>query len=122
MGLINITLKDKYIEVESYGKKDYQHAVDKWTEIKNVCDLNNCFRVLGVSITDDPISLNVSYEHPNIIREVGLDHNYKIAWVELNKTHFERYRFTEQTMHDQGINFIRLFETKEEALKWLLID
>ncbi len=122
MGQIDITVNEEFIEVESYGKKDYQHAVDKWSEIKNVGEREQIFKILGVSISDEPISINDSFEHTNIVREAGLNDTYKIAWVELNKAHFERYRFTEQTMHQNGINFIQLFETREEAMQWLLND
>lgn len=122
MGQIDITINDQYIEVESYGDKTYQHAVDKWSEIKSVGEKENIYKVLGVSITQKPISVENSLDHPNLIREVGLNEPFKIAWVELNKTHFERYRFTESNLHENGIKFIQLFETKEEALEWLLKD
>ncbi len=119
MGHMEFVLKDKYIEVHSVGEKDYQFATSLWNEIVINCRQHNCFHVLGIAKTTIPVTTMEGFKHYQLLNEVGITTQYRIAWVELNPEVYSTYRFIENVLHNRGMYNIKLFSDIKEAKEWL---
>jgi hypothetical protein len=117
---MKFVFKDKYIEVRSDGEKDYQFAVSLWNEVVKICRKHNCYHVLGIAKTTIPVTTMEGYKQYQLLNEVGITSQYRIAWVELNPEVYSTYRFIENVLHNRGMYNIKLFSDIEVAKKWLL--
>ncbi len=119
MSHMEFVLKDKYIEVHSVGENDYQFAISFWNEIVKNCRQHNCYHVLCIAKTTNPVTTMDAYKRYRLLKETGITTQYRIAWVELNPEVFTSYRFIETVLHNRGMYNIQLFSDIEKAKEWL---
>ena len=115
---IVVSFEGEYIQVISEGKKDYQFTLNLWTQIVECCQLNSCYKVLGIANTSRPVSTEAAYHQKDLFAQLGIDANYKIAWVELDKKSFNTTYFAENVLKSSGYN-VRLYKSVAEAVLWL---
>jgi len=112
-------IKDDYIQVHSNGVKNLEFAISLWTRVVEECKANNIFKVLGIALTSDPLQEDEADEMLPIFKELGLDKEYKIAWVELNPEFFDICLYSERLISANGVDVKFLYEV-EHARNWLL--
>jgi hypothetical protein len=115
----SITFEKKYIKVISNGSKNFEVSKLIWTNVVEYCKKYDNYRVLGIANTTKAISTLEGFRHNELFNELGIDHNYKIAWVELNSKMLDTYKFVETVLSNRGLPG-KLFSNIEEAEKWLL--
>ena len=116
---IIITFEGEYVKVIANGFKDLDFATELWTGVVEVCRENNCLNVLGLSNTTRPLRTMEAYKHADLFRELGVDHNFRIAWVELNPEAVETIHFVETVLVNRGFT-ANVFEDELQARNWLL--
>ena len=115
---IVVSFEGQYIQAIADGKKDYQFTFNLWTQIIECCELNNCYKVLGIANTSQTLSTDEAYRQKELFAQLGIDDNYKIAWVELEKKSFNTTYFAENVLKSSGYN-VRLYKSVSEAVLWL---
>ncbi len=115
---IVITFEDKYIQACSNGEKDLAFAKKLWTEITNTCRQHDCYNVLGIANTTDPVSTAEAADHVGLFQQLGIDRKYRIAWVELNPEASEPIHLIERLLSSHKVT-VRAFSNVPEAKKWL---
>jgi hypothetical protein len=118
---ITITFEGDHVLVLSDGEKDFEFSTRLWTETVDVCEANDCFRILGVSTTTKPLEALEGYDHARLFRDLGIDRSYKIAWVENNADAQDIINFIETVLYNRGLPG-KVFEDVDEARIWLLGD
>jgi hypothetical protein len=118
---ITITFEGDHVLVLSDGEKDFEFSTRLWTETVDVCEENDCFRILGVSSTTKPLEALEGYDHARLFRDLGIDRSYKIAWVENNADAQDIINFIETVLYNRGLPG-KTFEDVDEARAWLLGD
>ena len=118
---IIITFEGAYVQVVANGDKDFEYATELWTSVVKACQQYDCLKILGISTTGKPLKTMEAYQHAELFRELGLTHDYRIAWVELNPDAYETTYFVETVLVNRGFPG-RLFEDEVQAKKWLLDD
>jgi hypothetical protein len=116
-----ITLEDGYVQVLSEGEKDYEFAEKLWTAVVAFCKQHNCYQILGISNTSRPMEAVDGYDHARLFRDLGISHEYRIAWVELREDAKDMTAFIETVLVNRGLPG-RLFSSVQEAKDWLLHD
>ena len=123
MGTRSVEFKGTYVEVHSDGDKTLEFAQVVWREVKQCCEENHCFKVLGIARTTTPISTMEGWDHKTLFKEIGIDHRFEIAWTELNVRHLEQYVFIENVLANRAIvQRVKIFGDVAEARSWLGID
>ena len=117
----SVIYNGRYVEIISVGRKSIAHSRQMYVEVQHVCELHECFRLLGISLSEGPMSINDAFDHAGLFQELGIDSNYKLAWVETNHDAMEPLEFAEDVLHNRGLPG-RLFKTIEAARTWLLDD
>ena len=118
---IVITFEGTHVQAIANGEKDFEYSTQLWTNIVQACHDNNCRKILGIANTTKPLRTMEAYQHADLFRELGLTHDYRIAWVELNPDAYETTYFVETVLVNRGFPG-RLFEDEVQAKKWLLDD
>ena len=118
---IIITFEDDYVQAIANGEKDFEYATKLFTQIVQACEENDCKKVLGLADTTKPLRTMEAYQMAELFRELGLTHEYRIAWVELNADSYDSTYFAETVLVNRGMP-VRLFPDEVQAKKWLLDD
>ena len=114
-----ITFEGNYIQVRLQGSEDLGVASRLWPQIREACKDNDCFKVLGIAETSSPLGTMDAYNHAELFHKLGINHQYRIAWVELNPEAYEATQFAETVLKNRGLPG-RLFADVSEAKQWLL--
>ena len=118
---IIITYEGDYVQAIANGDKDFDYSKKLWTQIAQTCRDNNCFKVFGIGNTTKPLRTMEAYQNAELFRELGLTHEYRIAWVELNPDSYDSLYFAETVLVNRGMP-VRLFIDESDAKKWLMND
>ena len=113
----SIDTEDDHIRVTSLADKNMQHAETVWTAVAEACEAHGCYRVLGISQSNQPLRLLDGFEHVPLFRHLGIDHRYRIAWIEQNPDARETVEFIETAFFNRGIN-AKLFDDEAAARDW----
>jgi len=116
---LEITFEGDHVRVLSEGDKDFAFSVKLWTDVSELCRQQDCFNVLGIATTNSPLEAVEGYDHARLFRDLGIDHKYRIAWVEKSDAGRDIIEFIETVLSNRGLPG-RLFESVEEAEDWLL--
>ena len=116
-----ISFEGDHIKVLSNGAKNLEFATQLWTAITEACDEHDCYKVLGIADTTSPMPALEGYQHADLFRKLGIDRNYRIAWVELNQEAKAATYFVETVLFNRGLPG-RLFDSVTEATDWLFSD
>jgi hypothetical protein len=116
---LEVTFEGDHILVIANGEKDYRFLDRLWREVAMACNQHDCYDVLGLADTTTPIEAVEGYDLPLLFRELGIGRQYRIAWVEKNLDARDTLEFIEAVLADRGLPG-KLFETEDEARKWLL--
>jgi len=115
----HITFEGIYIQVQLQGNEDLDVASQLWPQVIEACNKDDCFKVLGIAETTSPLATMDAYQHAELFNKLGIDHQYRIAWVELNPEAYEATQFAETVLSNRGLPG-RLFSDLSEAKQWLL--
>lgn len=113
--------KDTYIQVHSNGVKNLEFAISMWTRVVEECKKNKVYKVLGIALTSDPLKKEEADKLLPVFKELGLDKEYKIAWVELNPEFYDICLYSERLISANGVD-VKFFYEVEHARNWLLKD
>jgi hypothetical protein len=116
-----ITFENDFVQVISNGEKSFESSSKIWTNALKVCQEHNCYKVLGIAKTTKQHTTIEAYKHGELFHQVKIDHNYKIAWVELNPDEVDSIKFIEVVLLNHGFN-VKLFDDVETAKTWLLAE
>lgn len=111
--------KDDYIQVHSNGVKNLDFAISMWTRVVEECEQNNIYKVLGIALTSEPLKKEEADKLLPVFKELGLDKEFKIAWVELNPEFYDICLYSEELISANGVN-VKFFYEVEHARNWLL--
>jgi hypothetical protein len=117
---MSVTFLGDHVEDHSIGDKSYQTAVALWREITKVCGEHNCYKVLGVGESTTAMPTMDAMNHEQLFKDFAITHNYKIAWVELNKEAVGSIKILETVLLNRGLLNGMLFPGVDEAKQWLL--
>jgi len=118
-GQITVTHEGDHIKVLSDGEKSYQFAETLWSQVKDECQKNQCFNVLGIAKTTVPIETYDALEMADLFERLEIDEKFRIAWVELNPEAYRTIFFIESVLSNRGLPG-RVFLDVDEARNWLL--
>ncbi len=113
--------KEAYIQVHSNGAKTLEFATSMWREVVEKCRTKKIYKVLGIALTSDPLTKEEAKDMLPIFKELGLDQNYKIAWVELNPEFYDIILYSESLMSSNGVD-AKFFYEVSHAKAWLNRD
>ena len=113
--------KDDYIQVHANGAKTLEFATSMWREVIKRCSTKKIYKILGIALTSDPLKKQEAKDLLPLFKELGLDQNYKIAWVELNPEYYEVILYAESLMSANGVDAKFLYEVGH-AKAWLNTD
>ncbi len=116
-----ITHEGNLIVVRLKGAENIEVASRLWPDVLMACKEHNCYRVLGVAETTEPLSTMDSFDHAELFQKLGINHRYRIAWVELNPEAYQATSFTEIVLSNRALPG-RLFADVRDAREWLLGD
>jgi len=114
-----VTFEGDHVLVRSDGEKDMEFATEVWSQVAATCEESNCFNVLGIAKTKIPLEALDGYEHARLFRDLGIDHRFRIAWVETTADAVDLARFVELVLTNRGLS-VHIFENEKEARVWLL--
>lgn len=114
-----ITFENDHIKVISNGDKSYESSSKLWRTIKKKCETHNCFKVLGIANSEKHFDTMEAFSHADLFIDLGINHKYEIAWVELNPEAVETVKFIETVLKNRGLPG-QVFPNEEAAKKWLL--
>jgi len=115
---IIVTFEDDHVHVISDGDKNYESAVQMWSQVAKLCREHECFNVLGLATTTTPLEAVDGYDHGRLFRELNMPTNIRIAWVETNPEAIDIASFVELVLSNRGYN-ANVFATEHEARLWL---
>ena len=116
---VEITLEGQYVKVISNGHKSYETMISLWTAIVEFCNESNCYHVLGLANSTNAIQTMEGYNQAKLFSDLGIDHKFRIAWVESNPEMFQKLYFVETVLHNRGLPG-RIFADVDTAIEWLL--
>ncbi|HFB67007.1 MAG TPA: hypothetical protein ENJ60_15850 [Aeromonadales bacterium] len=115
-----VTFEGQYVFVSSEGDKNMTNAKLLWTEIARVCNESHCFKVLGVSHSENPFSITESFQFAELFKALGITNTFKVAWVETNPKAQNTLNLVENVLHRRGLIEGRMFRDINQAKIWLL--
>lgn len=118
---LTVTYEGSHIQVLADGDKNYDYSVELWTKVAEMCQKHSCFNVLGIARTTTPLEAIDGYDHARLFPDLGIDQNYRIAWVELEPDAVDIAAFVETVLLNRGLPG-KLFPSVDEAKSWLLGD
>lgn len=114
-----ITFEGDHVRVVTKGRKNLEGSRRLWTDIAAACREHHCYKVLGISTADNPMSIVDGFAHAELFRELGFTGKYRIAWIETNEIAREKGTlFTETVLVNRGLPG-RLFTSEKEAREYL---
>jgi len=116
-----IYVKEGYLQLHSNGAKDLAYATKVWREVIQQCEKQNISRILGIAYTTKPLTQEEASSLLELAKDLNLDDNYQVAWVELNPDFYDIVLYTEYLLSANGIN-IRSFYKIEKAREWLQVS
>jgi hypothetical protein len=116
---LKVTFEGDHVRVIADGDKDYQFQNRMWEEVSSACEEQKCFKILGLANTTTPLEAVEGYDTARIFRDLKINSRYRLAWVELNDEARNMTEFIATVLANRGLPG-RLFDTEEEAKKWLL--
>ena len=116
---IDITIEGDHVLVRSAGEKNYAVVEEIWSGIARVCEKHQCFNVLVVANTTQPIEAVEGYELPAVFGAHNIDHRYRLAWVERNPEGIDMIDLVVSILNNRDLPG-RRFDTVDEAKAWLL--
>lgn len=114
-----ITPMDGYIYVEISGRGNYDEVLELWQNIASACHEHQCFNVLGVQRIKIAIDTLTALDHHTVFTDVGIDHRYRIAWVDENPRTYESIEFIKNVLSNRSIGYGKVFSNEEDAKNWL---
>lgn len=118
---MEVTFRGDHVEARSIGEKSYETAEKLWQEITRLCAEHNCYKVLGIAESSRQMSVMDSIDHQQLFKALNITPKYKIAWVELNESEFDKLKALETILINRGYRG-KVFRDVEEARHWLLED
>lgn len=118
---MEVTFRGDHVEARSIGEKSYETAEKLWQEITRLCAEHNCYNVLGIAESSRQMSVMDSIDHQQLFKALNITPKYKIAWVELNESEFDKLKALETILINRGYRG-KVFRDVEEARHWLLED
>ena len=118
---IEVTFENDHVKIITSGEHSIDTARKVWSKAVETCVAQNCYKILGISNSTIPVSTIDGYDHADLFRELGINHKYRIAWVEQNSNMVEEYRFVETVLQNRGLPG-KLFKDIKEARNWLFND
>ncbi|HFB67006.1 MAG TPA: hypothetical protein ENJ60_15845 [Aeromonadales bacterium] len=119
---MEVTFEGDYVLVISEGEKTLENITNLWKEIARLCHEVQCFKVLGIGKSDNPLSVNESFDHTDSLKKIGITNKFKVAWTDTNPEAYATLNLLEAVFRRQGIANGRIFADVHEAKKWLLDD
>ena len=113
--------KGDYIQVHANGAKTLEFATSMWREVVKRSRTKKIFKILGIALTSDPLKKQEPNSLLPLFKELGLDQNYKIAWVELNPEFYDIILYSESLMSSNGVD-AKFFYEVGHAKAWLIKD
>lgn len=113
-----VAYEGDHVLVASNDQHSIEYARALWAGIVEACIAHDCYRVLAISTTPQPLPILEGYEHAELFRELGIDSRYRIAWAELGYDARKALGFVEDVLINRGLPG-RLFASEEEARAWL---
>ncbi|MDD5091974.1 MAG: hypothetical protein PHQ23_13795 [Candidatus Wallbacteria bacterium] len=117
-----VTYKYNYVHVQNFGQMNLDPSSNRWHDIKDECDKNNCYKILGETFGTDKLKPADSYQLMEVLRGAGITADFKIAWVFHFVESYDKMLPAQEFLNQSGQVNARLFKTVEEALEWLLKD
>ena len=114
-----ITHDRELVVVHLQGAENIDVASRLWPDVVRACREHDCYKVLGIAETTEPLSTMDSFDHAELFQKLGINHRYRIAWVELNPDAYEATSFTEIVLSNRALPG-RLFTNVPDAREWLL--
>lgn len=119
MGLeYSISYEQSYVEVHVRGEGDYLSTDKMWKDISAACRKNDCHKILGIANIESR-SAQHAYDHAAIFEAAGMTSEYRIAWVENNRSTIETARLVEAVIRNRDLADGRVFDSVPEARRWL---
>ena len=115
----SISYEHPYVEVRVRGEADYLSTDRMWKEISATCRNNDCRKVLGIAHIEARTAEH-AYDHAAIFEAAGITTEYRIAWVENNRSDHETAKLVETVIRNRGLADGRVFDDVREARRWLL--
>ena len=115
---LEVTFAGDHIHVISDGDKDFEFAVEMFTQIADLCRKHQCFNVLGLASSTTPMEAVDGYDVARLFRELDMPTNVRIAWVETHADAVDIAQFIELVLNNRGYN-AKVFATEAEARSWL---
>lgn len=116
-----VHIKDDYVQVHSNGVKNLEFISAMWHEVVQACKANKIYKVLGIALTSEPLSVEETNGLLPLFQKLELDKDYRIAWVELNPKFYERTLLAEDLLSHNGVD-AKFFYEVEHARTWLLMN
>lgn len=116
-----VSFEDDHILVISDGDKNYESAVDMWSQVAELCREHQCFKVLGLASTTTPLEAIDGYDQGRLFRKLKIPTNIRIAWVETDSDAIDIASFIELVLTNRGYS-VRVFATEADARSWLFGD
>ncbi len=108
-----------YLYAHVLGDKDnVEISTQYWREIADECRRTKCRKVLIVEDLKESVSTTETYQIASEISSMGFA-GIKIAFIDQHIEQQELNEFGELVSTNRGLN-VKLFNTAEEAEKWLL--
>ena len=117
---ISIEYKDDYIHVSLHGSDDRAASPELWQRIAESCEQYNCYNILGESYNEENLSTLDGYDHIEIFERAGITLKHRIAWVHHVKETVRGIKFVETVLRNRALMNGGLFESVEEAKRWLM--
>lgn len=117
-----ITFEGEYVFVRSDGDKNMSNAKLLWTEISKICNESKCYKVLGMSSSENPFSITESFQFAELFKEIGITNKFKVAWIEINPKAQNTLNLVENVLHRRGLIQGHIFNDINLAKIWLLKD
>lgn len=116
---MTITFEGDHIRVESHGEKNIDWSRKLWAAVVEACVENDCYKVFGISESQNVMSIMDGFDHVSLFRELGINTKYRIAWVESNPAAVKTVKFIDAALFNRLLPG-RVFKTEAEAKTWLL--
>lgn len=94
-----------------------------WRDIAAICEATETLRVIGRRSDDQQRSVPDLMQHREIFREFGIDHRYRIAWVDENPQGRALLAVTCDVLRSSHLVYdIAAFADESSAIAWILSD
>jgi hypothetical protein len=114
-----IEYSEPLISVRTWGVFEYLSAYEMWREIATACDTNDCYDVLGFSNLTQPLRQVDAYDQVELLESNGISPKHRVAWVAGREELLENLRLAEAVFRNRTSLNVRVFETVDDARKWL---